>query len=342
MKFTEKHVNEAVSAGILPAPTAQQLLAFFNSKTQGQPSFDFTQILYYLGGLIAIGAMTLFMNLGWESFGGIGIVSICMLYAAIGLALTHYFRAKELSIPAGICGCFVVALTPLAIYGLQHALGFWQGDSPYRDFHRYIQWNWLYMELGTLAVAAAMIWRFRYPFMLMPVGVTLWYLSMDLASMLVGTHADWELRSLVSIHFGALMLIIAFWVDFRSRHSLDYAFWLYLFGVLTFWGGITAQDSNSEFDKFLYFCMNLGFIATGALVARKVFVVFGAIGCCFYLGHLAYDVFENSWLFPIALSAAGLGIVMLGLQWQKHEQALTNWSRSMLPAPMREFLETRR
>jgi hypothetical protein len=33
------------------------------------------------------------------------------------------------------------------------------------------------------------------------------------------------------------MTLLAFRVDVRSRHSRDYAFCLYLFGVLTFWGG---------------------------------------------------------------------------------------------------------
>src|SRR5690606_29794226 len=31
--------------------------------------FNFVHVLYYFGGLLAIGAMTLFMNLGWELFG---------------------------------------------------------------------------------------------------------------------------------------------------------------------------------------------------------------------------------------------------------------------------------
>jgi hypothetical protein len=40
-----------------------------------------------MGGLIAIGAMTLFMNLGWESFGGWGIFFISLAYAGIGFKL---------------------------------------------------------------------------------------------------------------------------------------------------------------------------------------------------------------------------------------------------------------
>jgi hypothetical protein len=68
---------------------------------------------------------------------------------------------------------FVVALTPLAIYGLQVALGAWPEGMDYRDYHRLIDWRWLLMELGTLAVGAVMLWRYPLPFLVMPVAVTL-------------------------------------------------------------------------------------------------------------------------------------------------------------------------
>ena len=90
---------------------------------------------------------------------------------------------------------------------------------------------------GTLAAGAVLLWRYRFPFMLMPIAVTLWYMSMDLVPFLFGDGRDWEIRKFISLWFGLAMVLLAFWVDVRSRHSKDYAFWLYLFGVLTFWGG---------------------------------------------------------------------------------------------------------
>jgi hypothetical protein len=41
-----------------------------------------------------------------------------------------------------------------------------------------------------------------------------------------------------------------------------------------------------------------------------------------YLGHLSYKVFRDSMLFPLALSAIGLGVVGLGILWQKREEAI--------------------
>ena len=341
MNVTKKQLDSAVKQQLISQDQAEKLFEFFKSQASAGPSFDFTHVLYYMGGLIAIGAMTLFMTLGWESFGGWGIFFIILAYAGVGLKLANRFQAKGYAIPAGICATFVVALTPLAIYGLQQAIGWWPDDSVYRDYHRYIQWHWLFMELGTLAMGAIILYRYRYPFLLMPIAVTLWYLSMDIAAMIVGGYANFELRALVSMYFGLTITLFAFWVDIRGYKSGDYAFWLYLFGVIAFWGGMTSQYSDSELAKFIYFSINLLMIGVGVVISRRVFVVFGALGSAVYLGHLANVVFKDSLLFPIALTAIGLGLIYLGVLWQKHEQQISKKIQSHLPAALREFLAAR-
>lgn len=341
VKLTRNQLDKAVQQQIISAGQADSLYEFLKSHSGNEPRFDFTHVLYYLGGLIAIGAMSLFMILGWDSFGGAGIVAISLIYAAIGLKIACSFNNRGLVIPAGICATFVIALTPLFIYGLQQALGFWPDDSTYRDYHRYIQWHWLYMELGTLAVGITLAWKFKYPFMVMPIAVTLWYMTMDISCMISGGDVDWELCTLVSLYTGLIMVGLAFWVDIRSFPKGDYAFWLYLVGVIAFWGGLSMQDTDSELGKFIYLCVNLLMIAVGVLLTRRVFVVFGAIGCCAYLAHLAGDVFRDSWLFPIALTAIGLVIIYLGIIWQKNEPAITEKARSLLPPALRNLLNSR-
>src|SRR2546430_573783 len=177
----------------------------------------------------------------------------------------------------------------------------------------------LYYLFGTLAIGAILLWRYRFPFMLMPIAVTLWYMSMDIVPFLAGDPQsyNWELRKTVSVYFGLAMTLLAFWVDLRSRASRDYAFWLYLFGVLTFWGGLTSMNSNSELGKLAYFGINVLMILIGAVLGRRVFAVFGGLGVAFYLGHLSQKVFKDSLLFPFALSLIGLAIIGLGVLWQR-------------------------
>jgi len=341
LNLTRNNLEDAVKENIISFEQSEKLIEFIKNQPNTGPSFDFTHVLYYLGGMIAIGAMTLFMNLGWESFGGFGIISISLLYAAIGLKLTNIFKAKGYAIPAGICGTFVIALTPLAIYGLQHALGIWPDESAYRDYHRYIKWHWLYMEISTLAVGVILAWKYKYPFLMMPIAVTLWYLSMDITAIISGGDFDWDLRKLVSMYSGLLMIALAFWVDIRSRNKADYAFWIYLFGIITFWVGMSLQHSDSELSKFIYFSINLLMIVVGVTLVRRVFVVFGAIGCCGYIGYLASNIFKDSWLFPITLTVLGLLVIYLGILWQKHEQSITEKVRNILPVPLRELLESK-
>jgi hypothetical protein len=207
----------------------------------------------------------------------------------------------------------------------------------------YIDWRWIMMEFGTLAVGAILLWRYRFPFMLMPIAVTLWYMSMDLAPFIGGgaNWADWELRKLVSLYFGLAMTLLAFWVDLRSRFSRDYAFWLYLFGVLTFWGGLSSMNSGSELGKLVYCGINLAMILAGAVLNRRVFAVFGGFGIAGYLGYLSWRVFRDSLLFPFALSALGLAIIWLGVLWSRREAAWSARARSFLPAPLRELIEAR-
>lgn len=341
MKITKEKLELAVAEEIISHDQAKKLFDFLSALPSTGPSFDFTHVLYYMGGLIAIGAMTLFMNLGWENFGGWGIFFISLAYAGGGLILASSFQKKGYAVPAGICAAFVVAMVPLAIYGLQQAMGWWPDDTTYREYHRYIKWHWIYMELGTLAAGAVIAFIYRYPFLLMPIAATLWYMSMDIAAMLAGVTPYFELRAQVSMYFGLAMTLFAFWVDMRSAKSGDYAFWLYLFGVMAFWGGMTSQHSDSEISKLIYCCINLILIGVGVVIVRRVFVIFGAIGCSIYLGHLANEVFEDSWLFPVALTAIGLGIICLGVLWQKNEKQITRALRGFLPLPLRELLAER-
>lgn len=341
MKMSRATLTKAVDAKIINEDQAEALFDFIQNQPEQPPAFNLTNVLYYLGGLIAIGAMTLFMNIGWEAFGGWGIFGLSLIYAVLGLYLTSLFQQKNYSIPAGLCATFVIALTPLAIYGLQRGMGWWPDDTVYRDYHYYVKWHWIFMELGTLLVGLILAWLYRYPFMILPIAVTLWYMSMDLTAMIAVDNNTLALSAQVSMYFGLATLILAFWVDIESRHSADYAFWLYLFGVFAFWGGLSAQSSDSELSKFIYMCINLLMIGIGVILVRKVFVIFGALGCTYYLGHLASQVFKDSLLFPIALTLIGLVIIYLGTLWQKNEELITKKAQSLLPKSIRELLQSR-
>jgi hypothetical protein len=336
-----KELDSAVRAGILSAAQADQLALHLAGVKSDAPRFSFVHVLHYLGGMVAIGAMSLFITHGWNALGGWGGFATALVYGVLALALTHWFlERKRLMVPAGIMATLAVVMVPLAIFAAQMALGYWGADKPYRDYHAYIDGRWIMIELGTLAAGAVLLWRYRFPFMLMPIAVTLWYMSMDIVPFLFSAHDwDWEIRKAVSLWFGLAMTLLAFWIDLRSRFSRDYAFWLYLFGVLTFWGGLSLMNSNSELGKLAYCGINVLMVLIGAILGRRVFAVFGGLGIAGYLGHLSWRVFKDSLVFPFALSTLGLAIIWLGVLWQRNEARWAKRLRTFVPTPLRELIE---
>ena len=349
MHITRAILTQAAERGVLSEEQSDALWDFLATRVAETPSFKPAHILYYLGGLIAIGAMTLFITMGWERFGGGGLFLIALCYIGITLAATEFLlRAKQLAIPAGITAALAVALVPLAVYGAQHMLGLWptaeHSSWGYREYHTRIDWRWVMMECATLIAGAIALWRYRLPFMVMPIAVTLWYMSMDIVPFLLGGPAT-EFFSpqgkRISMCFGAGMTLLAFYVDVRSRASKDFPFWLYIFGVLTFWGALSSLNSSSELSKFIYCLVNLALIAVGAMLSRRIFAVCGGLGVAGYLSHLASTVFKDSMLFPVALTVIGFAVIAVGVYWQRHEHELGVRLRAFLPAAWRELVEQR-
>ncbi len=328
-----------------PAPAVDtQPQALEHAPRDTGPRFSFTNTLYYFGGMLAIGAMTLFMTLGWELFGAWGVFALAVGYLGGALLVAGNLLQKGLPTPAGILATLAVCLVPLAVWAFQSGIGLWPEGGPdsYRDYHRYIDWRWLTLELATLAAAVVLLYRYKLPFMVMPVAVTIWYLSMDVAHMLMQKEGfDWQFTRDVSLVFGLATCAIAVWVDLRTRMATeaedrqDFAFWLYLFGAIMFWCGLSLRESDSELSKFLYALINVFLVFLGAAIGRRVFTVLGAIGVAGYLGYLAYRVFQDSLLFPFALTLLGLAVVALGIWWQRHEEAIHARLASWLPAALR-------
>ena len=191
-------------------------------------------------------------------------------------------------------------------------------------------------------MAGLLALRFRrFPFITFPIAFALWYMSMDLTPLFVGRYDfTFDERAWVSLIFGALLLVVAYLVDLRGKGE-DYAFWLYFFGLAAFWGGMTSLNSDSEVSKFIYFLINLGLIGISLLLRQRVFLVAGSIGSFIYLGHLAWEIFEDSLMFPFVLTLGGLAVIALGVWYQKRRQAIEARLLGLFPASVRAAIPER-
>src|SRR2546422_2715418 len=132
-------LDGAVREEILSTAQADRLVAFLvgtaaKVPTAAEPRFTFVHVLYYLGGMIAIGAMSIFMTLGWNALGGWGGFVTAVLYAMLGLSLTHWFlQRKQLEIPAGITATLAGGVGPLAVFPAQMAPGYLGAGQAFPD-----------------------------------------------------------------------------------------------------------------------------------------------------------------------------------------------------------------
>ncbi|ACK69105.1 conserved hypothetical protein [Gloeothece citriformis PCC 7424] len=347
MRLEKEDFDWAAEEGIISPEQAELLWEAFSDRYQeennNRPRFNFANVAYYFGALIVISAMTWFISLAWESFGGAGMFFVACLYA-LGFSLTGknlYFQ-HNLKIPGGLLFTMAVAMTPLGIYGLQRWSGFWlQGDPGiYRDFYQWIKGSWFFMELGTILTGLIALRFVKFPFLTAPIAFSLWFMSMDLTPLIFGEDDfNYKERALVSFWFGLACLVVAYLIDLRIKRSRgDFSFWLYLFGLMSFWFSLPFLGGGNEWDWFIYGLTNLILMVLSVVLKRRVFMVFGGIGVFSYLSHLSYVVFANSILFPFALTLLGLLIIYLGVLYQCYYQNLARRFDSFIPQELRHLI----
>jgi hypothetical protein len=342
MQWSDDDLREATRAGVISAADLERLTTFLNTR---QPAvranvaataarFDAAQLLWYAGALIVIGAMGLFSTVAFSQMGGRALTVCAILYAiAFALAGHHLWHRKNLQIPGGLLITVAVSMAPLAVYGIQDELGWWGSfgkPGTVQDFYVWMKGSWIFMEIAAIVAGAIALHFYRFPFIVSIIAVALWFMSMDLTPWIFNTaKVDWEMQRKVSVWFGLGMIIIAWIADYRKRG--DFAFWLHLFGLMAFWGGITATESSSEMAKALYCLLNVGLLVLAIILMRRTYAVFGAIGISIYLGHLADVVFKDSLLFPFALSLIGIAVIAAGLYYHRKQGAIAAWLAAHLP-----------
>ena len=342
--LTDPDLQAVRDAGLIDDAKLSEIRNFLDRRQpagtrQTAPRFDLTHVLWYAGALIVIGAMGLFTNEAFNRMGGWALAACGSAYLVAFTVAGHLlWRNNALRIPAGLLIAIAVSMVPLIIYGIQDGLGAWTtaiGDpGKYNGFFSYVNGSWIYMEIGAILAALLAVWRYPFPFILMLAAVALWFMSMDLALWFTyepNNFYDFEVRRLVSLYFGLGMIAAAWAVDILRRRGPDFAFWLHIFGVITFWCGMTFSDSSTELMKLVYCLINIGMIGLSLFLNRRIYAVFGAIGVATYLGYLASEVFEDAILFSFALSAIGLAVIGLGLLLHRNRSRLVAAIDAIVP-----------
>jgi hypothetical protein len=328
-------IRSAADEGVISHNNAQDLIAWAadqRTATAGPPAaeqskgLNLVTVAYYFGAMLMITACGWFLGDKWEELGSPGVLVTALVYLAVYLGLGLWIRTKGFIVGGGLLVTVAVCLVPLIVYSIEDILGLWPAANPgeYGDYYPRIHGSWIAMELATV-VAALIALRFvKFGFLTAPLAFSFWFFSMDIAALILGDESlDWNARGWISIVVGVVTILIGYGLEKsygkpEVPRSEDFAFWCYLFGLMAFWGGLTSMDSGSEIGKALYALVNLGLIGIALFLRRAVFLVFGALGVHIYLGHLAYRVFQDSFLFPFVLAFLGLSLIIVTVLAQRY------------------------
>jgi hypothetical protein len=294
-------------------------------------------VAYYFGAFIILLAGTIFVGLQWEDLGRPGQL-VASWGAVAGLWLLGAWLKRAGHELGGNLLIFAgTGVVPLGVYTLLRLLNLWPDASDaatYQAFYRTIDAAWLLLEVASIAITVAVIWVSRFPLLTLLLAFWGWYLSMDLTELVV-RHDDfawgppeWTVGALV----GAGMLALGVWL--QRRHSgQEWSLWFYLFGHIALLGNLAALALGDDaLPGVLFLAVYVGFVIASIWLQARVFLVFGAIGVYAYVAKLAFDVFDRSLGFTVALAAIGLLIVLVTVAYERHARPWLARRFGALPA----------
>ena len=337
--LTPADVRRAADEGVLSHGDAKRLIDWgydqrFDRTLPRSPSpepapeaykgLNAVTVAYYFGAMLMISACAWFLGDKWDALGSPGVFATVLAYMLVALGLGRFLRARGYVVGGGLLITVAVCLVPLLVYTVEDMLGLWPAARPgeYKDYYPRVHGSWVVMELATMAAALVALRFVPFGFLTAPLAHAFWFFSMDVAEWLFGESLSRGQRCWVSVLVGVLTMLVGYGLErtYRTRESPrseDFAFWCYLFGLMAFWGGLTFMESGSEVGRVVYALINVGLIALGVWLRRTVFIVFGVLGVHVYLGHLAYEVFKDSVLFPFALALLGLSVILVTVLAQR-------------------------
>jgi len=359
LTLTPPEILRAAQEGVLSQSEAEKLIHWgfdqqFNQSLIPDPKrpaapeqrkgFNLVTVLYYFGAMLMISSCAWFLGRKWDAFGPQGICVTLLIYMTGLITLGVWLRRTGFVVGGGLLVTVAVSLTPLVTYTIEKMTGIWPAKDPgaYADFYPMIHASWIGMELATIVVVLATLWFVRFSFLTAPMAFSFWFLSMDLAAFFTQQNfIEHKLRDVISVFIGLVTIVIGFSVERILRRrgapsTEDFAFWPYLFGLASFWFGLTAlQHAESEPRQLIYFLINLVLIGLAVKMKRATFMIFGAVGAYIYVGHLAFEVFRESPFFPFILAGMGLSTILLTVfsqKWlRKRRPEVDEWTPNFHP-----------
>jgi len=345
VKELGEKLKGAETAGIITSDQQEQLKTFLSQPEPElqQPKtadIDSAEIMEFIGFLVMMVAAWYLMD-AVVAIGGYIQAATAIVYAIIFGGIGHYVWTKRGDRVDGSVGLGIaVLMMPLAIYGLQDALGMWGKVDEVRtavSFSSWIESGWVLMELATIIAAVVALVFYRSSLLISILVIAVWLMCVDTLRWFTG--ADWsnlETVQHVAIPFGLVVIFAAVIVNLRQKTG-DHARWLYIYGVTMFWVGITFPPNSFEINLVTYCVLNVVLLLLGVFLGRSVFAMLGVVGIAFFLLDLVEKFCADSPSSLVAMALIGLCILVFGLYSRRYHVEIGSLLNRKLPAPFRRI-----
>jgi len=157
-------------------------------------------------------------------------------------------------------------------------------------------------EVTVIAIGLIALYFVQFPFITFPMAVAgLVFAEVDLSQMIYGPQPSIGQHAQVSVIFGFLELLLAYGID-RLNYKADFSFWIYIYGMFAFWGGLTTEFvyvyQNSFYLGLFYLFVNIALLYGFVRLNRIIFLLAGGAGVATYVAQemFLYGSLEsNSW-----------------------------------------------
>lgn len=318
-------LRRAVERGVLSSAQLDLLLAdpeqtvTAESPTEAPEAFNAITIAYYLGAFVVLFGFGWFLVDRWKALGAGGILVVALIYTTLFLGTAYLLRRQRFAIAAAFATLLAVGMTPLITWSLLELSGVWPERAP-----GLCAWDapwlfdcrgkWMVIELTTILASLVALRTVRYAVLMKPIAISLLVLTFHLTESLFGYTFQMNAAGWAVVAAASFILLLAYAVDRRNDTDQDYAFWLYLPGLVAAFAGMQMVWSFDHSLRHVLILIAIAAMAIAVYLRRLLFLAFGAICFVWYLGYLAFDVFEGVVALPIILATVGL-LVILGAVW---------------------------
>ena len=272
-------------------------------------------VAYYFGGFLALVSFASFVGASWDDLNDwalLGLVLVAMLL--IG-ALGFWLRFQRGYPMAGGLLIFVAtAILPLFIITVERVAGGWNPGDSFYDLRFFI----LYLGLGGLAGALAVLYFTRFSLISLLVAALAHLTILDIAQIIAGKE-DYVLEVTAATCGAFILLGIALTLWRRQ----GYAFWFKLYGLVGLYVSFVSlfTESDSVLFGLLFLAVYLIMIGLSLRFREVIYLVFGAIGFYTYIIRIVVDTFEGT-VVPLLLGGIGVSIILLAVLYQRYGRRL--------------------